>query len=286
VVQEQDVALLQESLSLMVDRWSRVLAVSYQLSTEAAELCGERVAPILGLIGARDRDFPRRFGETLLRAYGMDGRVVVLDVLRNSPAARAGIKKGDKLLAVNGDGIRAYQDVLDAMRDGDPESIQITLERDGGARSVSIPTTLACDMAALLVVDDRPGATIARNKKDVVVATGFVKFARSDHELAIGLATVMAQGLIGREAADDGPKLAEADRLGLYLAARAGFDVSQALEFWDRWALWLPTEVSCQKAGSEYCPPIAGRYPERAVMVRATVREILEKKTRGEPLAP
>ena len=129
-------------------------------------------------------------------------------------------------------------------------------------------------------------ASVEKNRKDVAVATDLVQFARSDDELAFAIARAMARSLIGKDADDDGPRLTEADRLGLYLAARAGFDVSGALAFWDRVALWRPVEVECVREGREECKPPACHYPERAVAIEAATREILEKKARGEPLVP
>lgn len=97
VVQNEDKQLLEDALTVVVERWSRVLAVSYRLRPTGVSLCGEHVAPILGLIGARASDLPARFRETQLQMYGMASQVVVLDVLPDSAAARAGIQRRDKL---------------------------------------------------------------------------------------------------------------------------------------------------------------------------------------------
>ena len=59
------------------------------------------MAPILGLIGARDHDLPPRFRETQLRMFGMRQQVVVLAVVPDSSAARAEIARGDQLLAIS-----------------------------------------------------------------------------------------------------------------------------------------------------------------------------------------
>jgi hypothetical protein len=285
-LQSEDKQLLEAALSLMVERWSRVLAVSYRLRTADVTLCGEHVSPILGLIGARAPDLPPRFRETQLRIYGMSQQVVVLDVLPDSPAGRAGIQRGDKLLSVKGHGIRGYSDVSDALRDGDNTSVRVTLERNESRLDLPVSVVLACNQDALLNFGGGLNATVEKNHKDVAVATDLVQFVQSDDELALAIARAMARSMIGKDAEDDGPKLTEADRLGLYLAARSGFEIANALAFWDRVVLWRPVEVACVREGAEECKPPAGRYPERAFEIRAATLEIQEKRAKGEPLTP
>jgi membrane-associated protease RseP (regulator of RpoE activity) len=285
-LQSEDKQLLEDALSLMVERWSRVLAVSYRLRTAGAELCGEHVAPILGLVGARATDLPSHFRETQLRMYGMSDQVVVLDVVPDSPAARAGVQRGDKLVSVKGHAIRGYSNVADALRDGDNTALRVTIARNDNAMDLAVPVVLACSQDALLRFGGGLDVRVEKNHKDVAVATDLLQFVQSDDELALAIARAMARSVIGKDAEDDGPRLAEADRLGLYLAARSGFETSNALAFWDRVALSRPAEVACVREGKEVCKPPAGRYPERAAEIQTTLLEMQEKRTRGESLTP
>ncbi|HKE12662.1 MAG TPA: M48 family metallopeptidase [Myxococcota bacterium] len=285
-LQSEDKQLLEEALSLMVERWSRVLAVSYRLRTAGVELCGAHVAPILGLIGARAIDLPTRFRETQLQMYGMSDQVVVLDVLPDSPAARAGVERRDKLVSVKGHAIRGYSDVVDALRDGDNTAVRVKIARNDNAMDLAVPVVLACSQDALLSFRGGLDVTVEKNHKDVAVSTDLLQFVQSDDELALAIARAMARSVIGKDTEDDGPKLPEADRLGLYLAARSGFETSSALAFWDRVALSRPTDVACIREGTEECKPPAGRYPDRAAEIQTTTLEIQEKRTKGEPLTP
>ena len=78
-----------------------------------------------------------------------------------------------------------------------------------------------------------------------------------------------------------------ADRLGLYLAARAGFDVAAAPGLWDRLAVEQPWSLSddVEHYGSNSVPP-HGYMASRAVAVRAIVAEIESKRDEGAPLVP
>ncbi len=70
----------------------------------------------------------------------------------------------------------------------------------------------------------------------------------------------------------------EADRVGLYFAARAGYDVDKAQLLWRRLAVVYGGDG--QFSGTH------PSYAERIVDVNATAREIDAKRAKGEPLTP
>jgi predicted Zn-dependent protease len=67
----------------------------------------------------------------------------------------------------------------------------------------------------------------------------------------------------------------EADYVGLYLSARAGYDISQAPDFWRRFPAAIG-DFSFSHPGNA----------ERAAALAATRDEILAKRERREPLVP
>lgn len=72
----------------------------------------------------------------------------------------------------------------------------------------------------------------------------------------------------------------EADYIGLYLAARAGYDVSDAADLFRRMGIEHPSSM---QAGFLATHPST---PERVAAIRETVKEIEMKVARGEPLVP
>jgi len=72
----------------------------------------------------------------------------------------------------------------------------------------------------------------------------------------------------------------EADYLGLYLAARAGYDVGVAPDFWRRMGIEHPASVE-----SKYLS-MHPSTPERALSLEQVVAEIRAKRDAGEPLEP
>jgi predicted Zn-dependent protease len=73
---------------------------------------------------------------------------------------------------------------------------------------------------------------------------------------------------------------AEADYVGLYLMARAGFAIEDTPNFWRRMAIAHPGSVKRGLAASH--PPT----PERFLALEKTVEEIDAKRARSEALLP
>lgn len=71
---------------------------------------------------------------------------------------------------------------------------------------------------------------------------------------------------------------AEADYVGLYLMARAGFPIKDAPDFWRRMGAANPKAVTLATTHPS--------TPERFVALKATQDEIEAKKAKGEPLVP
>ena len=75
--------------------------------------------------------------ETLLFATGQSNRVIIQDVMQNSPASQAGIKTGDYLLQYGDTRIYSAFDLRRAISDGESgEEVKIELSRDGSGLSV------------------------------------------------------------------------------------------------------------------------------------------------------
>jgi len=73
---------------------------------------------------------------------------------------------------------------------------------------------------------------------------------------------------------------AEADYLGSYIAARAGYDISDAPFLWRRMAAEHPSSI-----GKTFMATHPST-PERATALERTIAEIREKEARGAPLVP
>jgi len=91
-----------------------------------------------------------------------------------------------------------------------------------------------------------------------------------------GTLTVITQGLYNGDARDSQVRKAEieADYVGLYFTARAGYDISQAGPFWKRLE-------SVSPAGKDH-----STGEQRALAAQRTADEIKAQKAAGKPLEP
>jgi len=276
------------SVRLYVRRHARLLAVSYAIRTAGTDLCGDSVGPILGIAVWRSNPlFGRPFFEALERSYGIwAGSVAVVAVQPGSPADLAGIRVGDQISSVAGGAIHSDVDLFDRAAAFEGGAIPIVLLRGGQEVRVSVEPLTACRPEAFIEIGDLMLTDRARGDH-FYVTSGFVRFAKTDDELALVVAHELAHRLSGMRVVP-GPQIEiRADRLGLYLAARAGYDISIAPAFWDRVAVEQPWSLSddVEHYGWTRVPP-HGYMPSRAAAIPKIVAEIRRKIEKGEPLQP
>jgi serine protease Do len=65
-----------------------------------------------------------------------DKGVLILEVMDDSPAEKAGLKAGDVITEVGGHKVSDYDDLADALRDRDEGNVSITVMRKGNRRTV------------------------------------------------------------------------------------------------------------------------------------------------------
>jgi membrane-associated protease RseP (regulator of RpoE activity) len=278
----------EASVQLYVRRQARLLAVSYAIRTAGAPLCGEAVGPILGVAAWRSNPlFGRPFFEALERTYGVSpGSLAVVAVTSGSPAERAGIRVGDQILSVGETAIDTDIDLFDRVAKFEGSPIPMTLRRDEQEIDLSIDPLPACRSKAFIEIGDLMLTDRARGDH-FYVTSGFMRFAKTDDELALVVAHELAHRISGMRVVPGAQVELQADRLGLYLAARAGYDISIAPAFWDRVALEQPWSLSddVEHYGWTRVPP-HGYMPSRAAAIGRSVAEVQRKIERGAALLP
>ena len=193
--------------------------------------------------------------------------------------------------------------------------VRLTVADEAGEREITLNPETGCDYQVLLLQSDDVNA--AADGERVALTTGMARYVQSDDELAIVVGHEMAHnamrhkqrlaastrlarigGLIGSvligattgvgvdlySLAARGSKQTrltlerEADYVGMYFAARAGYDTSRSLNFWRRFAADYP--------GSTYTRFSHPGSPERALNISATSQEIALKRSTQLALKP
>ena len=286
----------------------RVADVAYRIVTASVALCADQT-PQAGLVLQDRLEFSPRLRPAASAAFHLDEQPTVEVVAAQSPAARAGVRPDDVLLAIDDQPLTpplpppaSGADVRPASyAQIDAAQARITAALSGGAAALTLRR--GEDTLRLVVVGQPgcaydaqvlpgPGLTASADGRHVFISAALVSYARSDDMLALVLGHEFAHDVlrhrrrldqVGYRALGDlgstsaSLRLAEkeADYVGLYLTARAGYDISQAPEFWRRFPA-ADGDLSWSHPGA------AGR----AASLAATRDEILGKLKAGQPLVP
>jgi len=306
----------QQALQAMVDMQDRLYRVAAPLLVSNAELCKGNARNLLGFTAKTRYSYSKELAKTAQNSLGLDERLRIMGVLAGSGADKAGVKRGDIVLAVEGkrlpEGENAEQEaasILAPMMSG-RNIIGLTLQRDGATLALNVPLTYACAFGIELGNADNVVAYADGHR--VLITRGMLNAVRSDDELAYVLAKEMAHNALAhasklRISATVGgiidnltrarPDMnsmtgmaglrpvpqdvdAMADKLSLYLLARAGYNIDQVVPFWQRMASQVPATVL---NGYTALHP-STNY--RVAAMEKTVKDIRAKQAKKRPLVP
>ena len=190
--------------------------------------------------------------------------------------------------------------------------IALTVERGGEEHTLNVTSQLVCNASIKTVTLDSLNAAVdAQN--NIYITTGMLRFLENDAELALVIGHELAHathshlekqagqavagfllgaaiyGVTGYDVSDITTQMAaqifsqeyelEADYAGVYYAARAGYDVSEAADFWRRMAVEHPGSIDFRGISH---PSTAIRF----LAIEGTVKEINEKETSELPIIP
>lgn len=243
----------------------RIADISWKLASASSDWCPERMNSI-GVTVHNLAQYAPRYRQAAITSFGfVDGLPMLLAVANGGPADLAGIRQGDRLVAI--DGVRFAATASPQSAKADYASIDAVMSR---LENLPADSPAAVDLirgndAHRLTITPR---TICRSRVEIVPSQeinassdGFIVqiygrlalWTKNDDELAIVVAHEMAHNILGHNAriknerietgilagfGSNGRKLRdferEADRYGLYLAAQAGYDYRLAPDFWRR----------------------------------------------------
>jgi len=290
-------------------RVQRVESIGYRLLRDNVDACGDMMQGRIGAAIYRSGDVARPYRDAVAFFWGIKDDVAkVVSVAPESPAESAGLKIGDEVVALNGRPMSWTNTLYVASFRGDP--VRITVVRDGKQEEIAVSPVRTCRF--LLEMKEDPVINAFANGDMIMVNSGLVKFTRTDDELALVLGHELAHNtmqhidakrnnaMIGTlildlpialltrvnpgvgNAAGAGAFSSdfetEADYVGLYYTAKAGYGIRDVSELWRRMAIENP--------GAIYTTSTHPTTANRFVVLEAARQEIEAKKANGQPLEP
>ncbi|MEW5862150.1 MAG: M48 family metallopeptidase [Pseudomonadota bacterium] len=306
------------ALADLLEDSARLFRVSFPILVRGAPLCGDKVRPSLGARFASLGDFGKDYREAAAKLLGLGDEVSVVQVVEGSPAQRAGLRERDVIVALQGKpaprGKDAARELVEQIAEAAKSAnrVELRVRRAGAEQTLAVEPEPACDYPVVLHPADAINAFA--DGRQVAVMRGMLRFVRDDLELAVVVGHELAhnsmkhiekqtgnvllgtildilaaaggvntQGAFGNLAGLVFSKEfeAEADYVGLYFTARAGYDVARAPNFWRRMAAAAPGAIGRQGFAATH-----PSTPERFVALEKTVAEIRAKQAAGRDLAP
>lgn len=290
----------------------RLSSVSYPVLKSAAKDCGKVVIPRLGFSAPNRDALPEKNREAIASVLSIGADYKVRQVYKESAAEAAGMKVGDLLL--NPEQVvrkrdEKREDAISRLPAGVP--INVSVMRNGERLNLPLVPEMVCDYPVTMT--DSSEVNAYADGKGIFVTRGMMRFAADDRELAMVLAHELAHNTMGhidksKTNAMLGSVLdilaaayrintqsafsnaaaksysqdfeAEADYVGLYYLAGAGYQTEGAANFWRRMAAEHPANIKTNHSASH--PATA----ERFLALEKVNLEIAGKQQSGASLVP
>jgi beta-barrel assembly-enhancing protease len=266
---------------------ARVAAMSWRMQTANVALCPQK-SNLSGLSLHALSQYPAAQRQAATVQLGLGRYVTIAAVVPGSAAARAGLRAGDAIIEINSAEtplvtsdsgyapVGKIEDMLDFALARPTVRLRIT--RAGEDRNVIISGDIGCPSRVQIVTGRKINAQADGNY--VQVYSAMLNFAANDDDLATIVAHELAHNILRHRALKTPSKQSEyeADRLGIWLMARAGYDVDAVVPFWTRFEKRTNAGIFAD-----------GTHPsskKRIAAVTAAVAAFKAQRAAGQPLIP
>jgi len=293
------------ALASALHDYRRLQRVAFPLLRTTATLPGVRSRPSLGVFVGHSQLV--RQEAVAAQSIGLTAHWTILEVFAESPAAAAGLRGGDRIVAVNAvplpppaaaDRFSSRSPLVDALTAGTPATLQV--ERDGEVLECLVTPVAIADYRLVLRASLEVNATATG--RSIRVNRGCIRML-SDADLAFVLAHEMAHNALRHQRAIILNYLAgstldlaalgagvitgntlglsaafihsrgfehEADAVGIFILHRTGHDISDTPYLWRRLAAHYPA------LRRRHWLPTHPSGPERVVAMEIVVERLLQ----------
>lgn len=294
---------------------NRLNDISWPIVYANADLCKERMVLGSGFNFDSKENMPQERVSAFGKIYGNSSQPIVTAVYNGTPAQKVGLKVGDQIISINGGmvppGTEGMEFIISKLLTIE-SSFNLTIRRNETIKELTIIPVKICNYRFAMVNKDEVNAFA--DGDNVFVHSGMMRFLSQDNELALVMGHELAHNTMGHIAKQSGNQAlgifvglvisvatgvnvmdlggsigrgaysqefeSEADYVGVYYTARAGFDVVDAANLWRKMAAAHPVAINL--GGSTTHPSTAKRF----LAIEMAAKEITDKKAAGLPLVP
>lgn len=181
----------------------RLQNIAFPILTRNKDLCGTHVGPYWGFGTWSSDDVARAYKDVAIKLYGLSETTQVLSVVAGSPAAKAGLQSGDKIIAINGTAIKkgaaGTKQVFNLLEGQKFSPATLTLQKKAKSSNVKINPIASCDFNVIYQADDN-SINASADGKNIYIPQGMMRFAQTDPELALVLAHELGHNAIEHSA--------------------------------------------------------------------------------------
>lgn len=225
----EDVLRQHQQLNARLDH------VTYRLRVANAELCSQTERS-LGLTVHTVSDYPEDIQDLARATLFVSDAVSVRTVWPGSPADDAGLRKSDTITTLAGCDLptgATSKKLFEAIstQSLNATTVDLSILRNGETIRLKVrPETLCGYESRILWVDQVNAFT---NGETLLITSELLRQTDDDNDLAMFVAHEMAHAIARHIEQTPSKELElEADRMGLVLMARAGFNIESAIENW------------------------------------------------------
>ena len=271
-----------DEIDRLRDRYHRI---ADRILTANADLCDRQFADI-GIVTQTIDNYPEALRETISAELGIGDTPQIVYVRPGSPADVSGMTKGDQIKDQSGEYLDFDSDRLQSIL---KQGVPLTLSRGEIESALEIEPVTRCGYHLKLKMT--PTINAYARGKSIVMTAGMLNFVETDLELAYVIGHELAHNthghirktianyiLSGFATRYTRPFEAEADYIGLYYMARAGYALDDVENLWRR--------LARQNVKSIYKAKTHPTFPQRTLLIQAARAEIKAKQAAGEPLIP
>lgn len=295
----------------------RVHKIAYPILKVNAPLCEQTVREAIGIFAINKFLVREDYRAAAKKTAGIGDEIKVIAVAVGSAAATAGFREGDVLDSINGweiprgeGAITKLHERLNELTEKKTE-LDFTVKRGEKRQTLHVSTDTVCKYGYKTTESGNVNAYA--DGENIIIEAGIIRVAQNDDDLAIVVGHEIAHNLMEHRLKQQGNVLlgsvvdilfagfgvntqgafgnlagaaysqefeAEADYVGLYLMARAGYRIDEVALFWRRMGLEHPGSIRTSLAASHPATP------ERFLALEKTITEIKAKQAAGKTLLP